>query len=411
MSAVTRARTRYGTSPWDAALPQTKRPDHPRLRGDQKTRVVIIGGGLTGCATAYACAAAGLRPMLIEGARLGQGSSGRSAGLVLSEPGPSFRDVASAHGLRSARHVFELWRQGAVDAAALLKRLGMGRGLAAREHVTLATPGELTSLEREHEARAAAGFGQVWMSAKQVKVMAALDAAAGMRVRGGFSLDPATVTIGLAGAAAKRGATVFERTLVTKVRVGQNGVELLTEGGRVRAETVIVATGSATAEFQPLRRHFTRRETYLALSAPVTASMRKSLSKPGVALSAYSPTRRLVTWTPDGRLLVVGADQNETPARTREAVLVQRTGQLMYETLMMFPSIAGLQPEYGWQAAYGETADGLMYVGAHRNYPHHLFALGGSSTSVTGSFVAARVIARALLGDVQKSDAVLGWTR
>ncbi len=36
---------------------------------------------------------------------------------------------------------------------------------------------------------------------------------------------------------------------------------------------------------------------------------------------------------------------------------------------MMYPVISGLQPEYGWEMAYGETADGLMYIGPHRNYP------------------------------------------
>ena len=60
---------------------------------------------------------------------------------------------------------------------------------------------------------------------------------------------------------------------------------------------------------------------------------------------------------------------------------------------MMNPAISGLQPEYGWDGSYGETADGIMYIGAHRNYPRHLFGLGGDSLS--GAFLAARVLARA----------------
>jgi len=60
---------------------------------------------------------------------------------------------------------------------------------------------------------------------------------------------------------------------------------------------------------------------------------------------------------------------------------------------------------------YGETADGLPYIGPHRNYPHHLFALGGSSDSVTGAFLAARILARAITGTAAKGDEVFGWTR
>jgi glycine/D-amino acid oxidase-like deaminating enzyme len=77
----------------------------------------------------------------------------------------------------------------------------------------------------------------------------------------------------------------------------------------------------------------------------------------------------------------------------------------------MYPVISGLQPEYGWEAGYGETADGLMYIGAHRNYPHHFFVLGGSAESVTGAFVAARILVRALQDGLEKRDEVFGWTR
>ena len=82
----------------------------------------------------------------------------------------------------------------------------------------------------------------------------------------------------------------------------------------------------------------------------------------------------------------------------------------MYELLIMNHAIAGLHPEYGWDSTYGETADGLMYIGAHRNYPRHLFALGGG-VSATGSFLAARILLRALQGSSEKADAVFGWTR
>src|SRR6185295_19939532 len=120
---------------------------------------------------------------------------------------------------------------------------------------------------------------------------------------------------------------------------------------------------------------------------------------------------RRVRWTDDGRVLVAGATQDETPERQRPAILVQRTGQLMYELLTMFPVISGLMPEYGWEALSGETTDGLMYIGPHRNYPRHLFALGSGGDSVTGAFLAARILVRALQGAAEKDDAVWSFTR
>src|SRR5688572_20055087 len=116
-------RTRYGTSPWIHEFPASRRTDFPRFRDDRTADVVIVGGGLTGCAVAYARAAARLDTIVLERDRIGHGSAGRGIGLLTAEPGPAFRDVAAAHGLRAARRAFDLWRRGALDGGALLRRL------------------------------------------------------------------------------------------------------------------------------------------------------------------------------------------------------------------------------------------------------------------------------------------------
>jgi len=90
---------------------------------------------------------------------------------------------------------------------------------------------------------------------------------------------------------------------------------------------------------------------------------------------------------------------------------VQRTGQLMYELSTLYPEISGLQPSHGWDAPYVRTADGLPYIGPHRNYPHHLFAFGDASHGVTGAFLASRVLLRHHLGQADASDDAFGFNR
>src|SRR5215212_3726540 len=116
--------TRYGQSPWIAAYPASKRPSFPRLRGEHTADIVIVGAGLTGCATAVACALAGLKPLVLEAGRAGL-AAGRMSGLLLSDPGPSFRDIAKRHGLRAAKLVFSSWRRAGLDAVAQLRRLSI----------------------------------------------------------------------------------------------------------------------------------------------------------------------------------------------------------------------------------------------------------------------------------------------
>ena len=403
--------TRYGESPWIVESPRTRRPNFPRIRGEHTCDVVIVGGGLTGCATAYACAMAGLKPVVLEGERVGQGSAGRSAGLLLADPGPLFRDVVQAHGLRAARRVFEIWTRGASDGASLLKRLKVPRSVTPMSDVIVGFRGDDKLLTREHEARDGAGIPSRWLSARQAKTATNVDAVAAIRVPYGFAVDPYAACVAIATAASRRGATLYEKSPVRKVKFGRKSAEVQTADAVLKAATVIIATGVATAEFKPLRRHFKRREAYLVMTEPVPAAVRRDLARPDTTIRDLRSPHHRVRWTPDQRIIVTGADQDETPARNRDAVLVQRTGQLMYELLMLYPAISGLRPQYGWHLPYGETADGLMYIGPHRNYPHHLFALGSGGDTISGAFAAARILARAVRGQVDKADEVFGWTR
>ena len=404
-------RIRYGTSPWIDRFPASRVPDYARLRGDHTFDVAIIGAGLTGSATAYVCAAAGLKTIVLEAERVGRGRSGRSAGLLLPEPGPAFRDIEQMHGLRTARIAFESWRRASLDGAALLRRLNIKCGLEPVIPLIVADRDDEKLLRREFDARSKAGVEATWLTRTLLGKLTAPEAPAAIRMRDAFTFDPYRACLGLAAAAAARRAVICEKSRVKKVTFTRKDVDVIAEGGTIRAATAIVTTGTATLEFRQLRRHFKRRESYLVLTEPLPSAIRKQF---GARDTTYRDTRnphRRVRWTDDDRVLVTGATQDETPERNRPAVLVQRTGQLMYELLTMFPVISGLMPEYGWELITGETADGLMYIGPHRNYPHHLFALGGGGDSVTGAFLAARMLARAAQGAPEKEDAVWGFTR
>jgi glycine/D-amino acid oxidase-like deaminating enzyme len=404
-------RTRYGDSSWIDLLPTSRRPEYSRLRGPQTADVVIVGGGITGCATAHACAAAGLKTVLLEAGRIGQGITARGAGLLLPDPGPTFRDIGQAHSSRVARVAFDSWRRAALDGAAVLRKLNIKCGLEAAMPLIVSKREDEKLLRREFDARTKGGVEGTWLSRRMLERLSAPEAPAAIRMRDAFSLDPYRACLGLVTAAASRGALVFERSRATRVKVARRHVDIVAEGGTVRASTIVVATGTATLEFRQLRRHFRRRETYVVVTEQMSAAIRKQLGGRDTTFSdTHTPPRR-VRWTADDRILIAGATQDETPERKRPAIRVQRTGQLMYELLTMFPAISGLIPEYGWEVVTGETADGLMYIGPHRNYPRHLFALGSRTDSVTGAFLAARILVRALQDASEKDDAVWSFTR
>ncbi len=139
--------------------------------------------------------------------------------------------------------------------------------------------------------------------------------------------------------------------------------------------------------------------------------MRRGLFPAETAMvDARTPPRRM-RWTADGRLLISGGDTRTVAEKAREAGCIHNTNELMYESLLMYPSIFGLKPEFGWSSAYGDTIDGLPCIGPHRFFPHHLLALGSSGDSLTDAFLSARILLRAVKGKPEKADAAFSWKR
>jgi glycine/D-amino acid oxidase-like deaminating enzyme len=404
--------TKYGRSPWIDRFPTSRVPSHPKYRGSQQIDVVVIGGGLTGCATAYAFAAAGVKVLLLEAAQIGRGASGFSTGSLSEDPGTRLLDLEKSLGQRRARHAWQVWRRGALDFAALLRRLGVKADLAAQPSVTVAvTPDQAGRLTREQQARRKTGFDAPLLKAAAIRSELGIDAVVGVRAKDGATVDPYRACLALAAAAAERGGTLFERSPVRKVTFNRKIADVFTEGGTIRTNRVVVATGMPTPLYKSLARHFWFRTTYLAETEAVPAKIRNGLGRRDAVMRDCAEPPHAIRWVGGDRLLVGGADADAPPARLREKTIVQRTGQLMYELSTLYPDISGLQPAYGWAADYARSADGLPCIGAHRNFPHHLFAFGDSSHTITGAFVASRIVLRQHFEEMDPADEVFGFHR
>src|SRR6188472_3337022 len=90
----------YGPSPWLDRFPKSRVPAYPSHRGASKRDVVVIGGGITGCATAHAFASAGLSVTLLESQRIGQGRTADGAGWISAEPDIDFVTLEKVIGVR-----------------------------------------------------------------------------------------------------------------------------------------------------------------------------------------------------------------------------------------------------------------------------------------------------------------------
>ena len=251
-------KTYYGTSFWLDRFPSSRRPSYPRHRGSLQTDVAIVGGGALGCATAYVLAAAGIDVALFEHGRIAEGQAGRGTGIVVHEPEPFFYKLAKQHGVRDARHIYQGARRGSLEYVAALKRLRIECGLQIRDAVHFSTtPDGIQELQKEYAALREAGLEIAALKGTPFVRRVGANGL-GLITHGNASVDPYKATLGLAKAAAARGANLFEHSSVTRVRPRRRTVEIKTEGGLVTASKVVLATGYPIDDFKPLRRRFVR---------------------------------------------------------------------------------------------------------------------------------------------------------
>jgi glycine/D-amino acid oxidase-like deaminating enzyme len=397
---------------WLDGLPKARRLSFPKLKGEQLARVAIVGGGLTGASCAVSFAAAGIQVVLLEAETVGTGMTAGDAGFVREGFAGSFHGAVTAHGLRTSRAAWDIMRRGALDFGAALRRYGVKCQLDAAEHIVFAPPrpdaGRL--LRREYQTRHDAGIEGSWMTPAAVTREAAIESAGGLRTHGAV-MDPYRACIGLIAAAVSRGAVVHERSGVRRIRARKGGVDVVTDGGLVRAETVILATAAPIQDLRALRRHLRAEHAYGVVTQALPAAMRRQVGKRKAVLEDAGEPGRLVRWLAGDRILVHGARQAELPAASRERALTQRTGQLMYELSLRYPAISGLPPAQSWDGVDYDTADGLPLLGPHRNFPGHLFAFGSSRHGAGLAWAAARLALRYFQGEATKADEALGFQR
>jgi glycine/D-amino acid oxidase-like deaminating enzyme len=403
--------TRYGVSFWSSRAP-ARRPSFPRHRGPLTVDAAIVGGGLTGCAIAYAFAAAGVKVALVEAGRIASGSTAASAGLFLPDPDVPFEQVVQQYGLRAARHVFQASRRAALDFAATVRRLGLRAALEPRRAIVIAAGyGDDKRLHREAKARRAAGVEALWLPGRRVAAETGVHAAGGLASAADGQIDPIRACLGLASAAAERGALLFERSRARRVRAGRKAVTVRTDGGEIVAQAAIVASNALDEDFRSLRRHFRPQHTYMVATETMPAAVRRQMGARGSVLRDLDVPSHYLGWLPEDRVLFGGADQAAVPDRARAKTIVQRTGQLMYELTRLYPDISGLMPAFGWDAAYLSSVDGLPFIGPHRNFPRHLFALGFGRAGIAHAHLASRVLLRQFLGSGEKGDEIFAFNR
>src|SRR5690554_4183691 len=87
------------------ALDRADAPAFPSLEGELDVEVVIVGGGVTGLATALNLCEAGARVAVVEARQLGSGSTGGSTGNLYSTLSKGLSSLAKKWDMETVQRV------------------------------------------------------------------------------------------------------------------------------------------------------------------------------------------------------------------------------------------------------------------------------------------------------------------
>lgn len=402
----------YGARYWAEKNPGSKRPKYPVCRGALTADVVVIGGGLTGAVAASVLARGGLDVILLEAGRVASAETAAAMGAVMPQPSPSFVETAAAIGLAAARTAWKETRTAALEYASALKRLDRRADVTPAPLIFhAATPDAAARLTKEHSARKAAGLAAPWLRPAALEAEIGTSTAGGLRLAEAATIDPVRTAIGFLKAAEEAGARVFEKSPVKRTRFTRTSATVVLADAAIATRGIYVATGRPGSLFPQLRRHVREFEAYTVVTEPLTAAMRRETGSRATLIGEAGVDAHWLRWLKDERALFSGAPGPVVAPRRRDAVLVQRTGQLMYELSLRYPVMSGLPAKWSWSVPVVTTTDGLPWIGPHRNHPFHYFALALGWHGEAMAWFAARAALRYFTDSSRREDAVFGFTR
>lgn len=197
--------------------------------------VVVVGGGIIGCSAAAELASSGVDVMLVEGAEIGHGASGRNHGLIFYPQNQTTDPL-----YRQSHRMYREMGNGS--------RIDIYLDTEPRGFLILVSEEEQWEAARREAECCELGDIQVErLSADELRAAephVSADMLGAWLIHDGYRLDPAALTLSFALAAKRRGAEISTHTEVKQILRSKGRVSgIATDRGIVDTETVVLAAG------------------------------------------------------------------------------------------------------------------------------------------------------------------------
>ncbi|MBL3548919.1 glycine/D-amino acid oxidase-like deaminating enzyme [Chryseobacterium rhizosphaerae] len=364
---------------------------YPSLKSDEKCDVLIIGGGITGSLIAHQMVRDGYDTLLIDKRELCNGSTSATTSMLQYEIDVPLFELIDKIGEKGAVLSYKACSD-AIDTLEMLSSLiKSDAGFKRKKSLYFASrKKDVEWLQKEYKTRKKAGFEVKWVSGAQVlEEFGFENTFGGIVSKQGASIDAFHFAHELFSHNVKKGLKIFDKTEMVKVDC-HKGFNLVTvdSGCQIKAKKIIYCIGYESKSM--IKENFVNLKSTYAVVSEVDTDKFKNISNT-LVWNTDDPYLYMRT-TDDGRLLIGGGDEDFYDAGKRDAILNKKEKEIL-KTLKKIKPDYHFYTDFVWAGTFGETKDGLPYIGEHKKFRNSYFVLGfggnGITFSVTGMEMAS----------------------
>src|ERR1700686_1548756 len=372
-------------------IPQPAQREFP-----DRVDVVVIGAGFTGLSAARTLPKSGTSFAVFDSQPVGWGASSRNGGMVLTGLKLPAATLIARYGKEATARMYQASLESIDCVEQLVREEQIACDFARCGHLEVACkPKHFDDFRRSAEATAREfGHQQRLVPKEQLQSEIGSDIYHGGLVDDSSAgLNPARYVAGLARAAERAGAAIFEHARVEEVqREGARGWKIATQRGTLRAQNVFVATSGYTSRVTPtLQKKIIPIGSYIIVTEILPEKLAAELSPRNRMIFDSKNYLYYYRLTPDRRMLFGGraAFFPETASTIRRSAEILRRGMLS-----VYPQCRDTKIDYVW----GGTLDFAFDMMPHAGQLDGLhFSLGYAGHGVAMSTYLGDKIAHSIL--------------
>jgi len=330
--------------------------------------VVVVGGGFCGLSAARTLAKRGVKVAALEAETFGWGASSRNGGMVLTGmklPAPT---LIKRHGCAAVRRMYAASLESIDCVERIVREENIDCNFSRCGHLEVACKQAHFDGYEESAALIKREFNHELHIIPKSGLRAEIGSDiyfGGMVDETSAGLNPARYVAGLALAAQRDGACLYDHTRVTSVdREKNNGAgkfRVQTSRGVITAREVVLASGAYTTEATPaLRKKIIPIGSYIIATEVLPSDLARELSPRNRMIYDSKHFLYYYRLTPDNRMLFGGraAFSPETENTVRQSAEILRRGMIG-----VYPQLHSVKVEFVWGGTLDFTLDVMPHAG------------------------------------------------